>query len=63
VFSDTCLSKYITIIWSETGLLSLSLVLNFGFSGKFSFKPELEYHFVFRLNLGFKPVLGFKPRF
>jgi len=67
VLSDNCLSKYITIVWFETGLLSLSLILNFGISGmsgfKLSLKPKLKCHFMFWFNLGFKPVLGFKSRF
>jgi len=61
------------MVWSKTGLLSLSLVRNknfgyIGFSSKFGFKfglkPKLKHHFMFQLNFGFKPVLvsnqGFK---
>ena len=50
--------------------LNQPLVLNFGFSffsDEFDFKlgliPRLKHHLMFRLNLGFKPVPGLKPRF
>jgi len=56
VFSDNCLSKYIMIIWFETGLLSLS----YGF--KLGLKPKLKRHFVL-VNFGLKPVFYSKPRF
>jgi len=40
---------------------------NFGFTGKsglkLGVKPKLNCHFMFWLNLGLKPVLGFKLRF
>jgi len=43
------------------------LVSNFGFSGKFGFKlglkPKPKRHVMFRLNFGFEPIFGFKPRF